>query len=70
MVTYRSILVWKIPWTKEPNGLESMELQRVKHNGEHTHTHTHTHTRTFINSLLIIPHLLDTWVNYTSGSSD
>ena len=25
------ILPWKIPWTEEPCGLESMGLQRVEH---------------------------------------
>ena len=29
---YSSILVWKIPWTEEPGGLQSMGLQRVRHN--------------------------------------
>ena len=29
MATHSSILAWKIPWTKEPGGLQSMELQRV-----------------------------------------
>ena len=32
MATYSSILAWKIPWAKEPGGLQSMELQRVGHN--------------------------------------
>ena len=27
-----SIPVWKIPWTEEPGGLQSMWLQRVEHN--------------------------------------
>ena len=27
-----SILAWKIPWTKEPGGLQSMGLQRIGHN--------------------------------------
>ena len=31
MATHSSILVWKIPWTEEPGGLQSMGLQRVKH---------------------------------------
>ena len=31
MATHSSILVWKIPWTEEPGGLESMWLQRVGH---------------------------------------
>ena len=32
MTTYPSVLVWeKIPWTREPGRLESMGLQRVRH---------------------------------------
>ena len=29
---YSSTLAWKIPWTVEPGGLQSMESQRVRHN--------------------------------------
>ena len=29
MATHSCILAWKIPWTEEPCGLQSMELQRV-----------------------------------------
>ena len=29
MATYSSMLAWKIPWTEEPGGLQSMGLQRV-----------------------------------------
>ena len=32
MATHSSILAWRIPWTKEPGGLQSMEWQRVRHN--------------------------------------
>ena len=32
MATHTSILAWKIPWTEEPVGLQSMSLQRVGHN--------------------------------------
>ena len=31
MTTYSSILVWRIPWTEEPGGLQSMGSQRVGH---------------------------------------
>ena len=31
MATYSSILAWRIPWTEEPSGLQSMGLQRVRH---------------------------------------
>ena len=30
--THSSILTWEIPWTEEPGGLQSMRLQRVRHN--------------------------------------
>ena len=29
MATHYIILAWRIPWTKEPGGLQSMESQRV-----------------------------------------
>ena len=31
MATHFSILAWRIPWTEEPGGLQSMGLQRVRH---------------------------------------
>ena len=31
MATHSSILAWKIPWMEEPGGLQSMGLQRVRH---------------------------------------
>ena len=31
MATHSSILIWEIPWTEEPGGLQSMGLQRVRH---------------------------------------
>jgi len=32
MATRSSILAWRIPWTEEPGGLQSMGSQRVGHN--------------------------------------
>ena len=32
MATYASILAWKIPWTEEFGGLQSMGLHEVAHN--------------------------------------
>ena len=29
---HSSIVAWRIPWTEEPDGLQSMGLQRVGHN--------------------------------------
>ena len=31
MATHSSILAWRIPWTDEPGGLQSMGSQRVGH---------------------------------------
>ena len=31
MATHYSILAWRIPWTEESDGLQSMGLQRVRH---------------------------------------
>ena len=31
LATHSSILAWKIPWTEEPGGIQSMGLQRVRH---------------------------------------
>ena len=31
MATHSSILAWKIPWMVEPGRLQSMGLQRVRH---------------------------------------
>ena len=31
MATHSSIIAWKIPWTEEPGGLQSVGLQRVGH---------------------------------------
>ena len=32
IATHWSILAWKIPWTEEPDGLQPMGSQRVRHN--------------------------------------
>ena len=31
MATHSSILAWRIPWTEEPGGLQSIGLQKVGH---------------------------------------
>ena len=31
VATHSIILAWRIPWTEEPGGLQSMGLQRVGH---------------------------------------
>ena len=31
MATHSSVLAWRIPWTEEPDGLQSIGSQRVGH---------------------------------------
>ena len=47
MATHSSVLAWRMPWTEEPDGLQSKGSHRDGHGLSarvHTHTHTHTHT--------------------------
>ena len=37
MAVHSSILAWRIPWTEEPGGLQSIGLERVRHNWACTH---------------------------------
>ena len=38
MATHSSILAWRIPWTKEPGGLESVGSQKATEHAACTHT--------------------------------
>ena len=42
MATHSSILAWRIPWSEEPGGIQSLGSQRVGHDRA-TNTHTGTH---------------------------
>ena len=42
MATHSSILAWRIPWTEEPGGLQSMGSQRLRHDGASEHTRRST----------------------------
>ena len=42
MATHASILAWRIPWTEEPGGLQSIGMPRVRHDrSDLTHTRAH-----------------------------
>ena len=40
VATHSNILSWRIPWTKEPSGLQSTGSQRANTTEQLTHTHT------------------------------
>ena len=43
METYSTIPAWRLPWTEEPSGLQSIGSQAVRHNWiDWAHTHTHS----------------------------
>ena len=41
MATHSNILAWRIPWTEEPSGLQSLGSQGVRHDFT-TNTHSST----------------------------
>ena len=43
MATHSSMLAWRFPWSEEPGGLQSMGLQKVRHDRA-TNTHIQWHT--------------------------
>ena len=40
MATHASTLAWRIPWTEELGGLQSVESQRMGHDWENQQAHT------------------------------
>ena len=46
MATHSSILAWRIPWTEEPGGLQSMGSQRVRRDWE-ANAHSHINLKNF-----------------------
>ena len=61
MATHSGILPWRIPWTQEPGGLQSMgsqELGMTERPSAHTRSHAraHTHTHTVAETSMLLPH--------------
>ena len=82
MATHSSILAWRIPWTEEPGGLQSIGSWRVEHDWNdlvHTHLKLCDQTSTFVGScrkqrsfrktsgLLTMPKPLTVWTTKNSG---
>ena len=73
MATSSRILAWKIPWTKEPERLQSRGLQRVGHDKAcacmYTHTHARTHARTHTHTHTLTSRLQKAWVKPSQSIS-
>ena len=53
MAAHSSILGYRIPWTEEPGQLQSMWLQRVRHNGSDlAHGHAPENLQMILNWML------------------
>ena len=67
MATHSSILAWRIPWTEEPGGLQSLGSQRVGHNRRNlscTRAHTHIQTPRHAYSIVCSKPLIWLWVHF------
>ena len=52
-----TILAWRIPWTEEPGGLQSMRPQRVGHDWVTNTFHFDFHAATLLSSNYILKHI-------------
>ena len=57
MATHSSTPAWRIPWTEEPGGLQSMGLQRIREGHDRV-----TFTCTFLETVKSLPAMQETWV--------
>ena len=74
MATHSSILIWKIPWTEEPGRLQSMGLQRARHDWTHTLVFSISLSGTYHASWLNFPssvhlYLIKVWSYHFLSSS-
>ena len=61
MATHSSILAWEIPWTEEPDGLQSTGHKRVRHDLVTKQQHVH------LGVLLITLGLTEVWGSLSLG---
>ena len=64
MATHSSTLAWKIPWTEEPGGLQSMGSQRVGHDWVTKLSNFHIYTAyTLENTQKFLFWWMDVWID-------
>ena len=62
MVTHSSILAWRIPWTEEPGGLQSIRLPRDTTEGLRMHTQMSIYNIVLISAVQASDSVLHTYV--------
>ena len=63
MATHSSILAWRIPWTEEPGGLQSLGSQRVGHYAATEYSHSLRTVMQFLKHELLFGKLCDSVVS-------
>ena len=63
MAAHSSALAWRIPWTEEPRGLQSMGLQRVRQEQSDL-VHMHTSLKLLLLRFLVTAVLLKPMDNF------
>ena len=58
MATHPSILTWRIPWIVKPGSLQSIELQRVRHDWSNL-AHMHPSTKYSVGGILRLTELVN-----------
>ena len=64
MATHYSILAWGIPWAEWPGGLQSVGLQRIRHDWSHWACTVYTKSPKFI-TLEMLSTSPDPWLQYS-----
>ena len=67
MATHSSILAWRILWTEEPGGLQSMVSQRVGRCSA-TNTSTFFHTHEWLVEVTLVQHFWKAFWEYVSST--
>ena len=53
MATHSRIFAWRIPWTEEPDGLQSMGSEELDMTSQLNHYHQINRTKSLVNGLKI-----------------
>ena len=68
MATHTSILAWRIPWTEEPGGPQSIGSQRVRHDWVTNASYSYCKMNFFMNSSMTFNMCIDSWSHYHNQS--
>ena len=62
MATHSSVLAWKIPWTEEPGGLQSIGSQRIGHDLATKQQQKHIHIKLILDFTMTYIYIINSLV--------